>query len=179
MELTYLDPSGSPGKTSEGTDVVDVGFAELVPPRLVVQRAEFTAEDPACAGTMTMTWRLDPSGEGTLLPSPAGGHDPQGSTPSSFSRRLLGFAVSDRHDADLAVASIRMAAAVRGGTVSGVIFHTDQGSEGGFNRSSQHLDLGGVAGQADSVDESAYWTGADEVPGGAAASAGSGARVLA
>jgi putative transposase len=46
-----------------------------------------------------------------------------------FSRRLLGFALSDRHDADLAVASIRMAAAVRGGTVSGVIFHTDQGSE--------------------------------------------------
>jgi putative transposase len=46
-----------------------------------------------------------------------------------FSRRLLGFAISDRHDAELAVASIRMAAAVRGGTVSGVIFHTDQGSE--------------------------------------------------
>ena len=46
-----------------------------------------------------------------------------------FSRRLLGFALGDRHDADLAVASIRMAAAVRGGTVSGVIFHTDQGSE--------------------------------------------------
>jgi transposase InsO family protein len=96
-----------------------------------------------------------------------------------FSRRLLGFAMSDRHDAELAVASLRMAAAVRGGSVSGVIFHTDQGSEGGFNRSSQHLDLGGVDGQADSVDESAYWTGADEVSRGAAASAGSGARVLA
>ena len=87
--------------------------------------------------------------------------------------------MSDRHDAELAVASLRMAAAVRGGSVSGVIFHTDQGSEGGFNRSSQHLDLGGVDGQADSVDESAYWTGADEVSRGAAASAGSGARVLA
>ena len=46
-----------------------------------------------------------------------------------FSRRLLGFAMSDRHDAELAVASLRMAAAVRGGTVTGVIFHTDQGSE--------------------------------------------------
>ena len=46
-----------------------------------------------------------------------------------FSRRLLGFAMSDRHDAELAVASLRMAAAVRGGSVSGVIFHTDQGSE--------------------------------------------------
>ena len=46
-----------------------------------------------------------------------------------FSRRLLGFAISDRHDAELAVASLRMAAAVRGGSVTGVIFHTDQGSE--------------------------------------------------
>jgi putative transposase len=46
-----------------------------------------------------------------------------------FSRRLLGFAMTDRHDADLAVASLRMAAAVRGGAVAGVIFHTDQGSE--------------------------------------------------
>ena len=61
-----------------------------------------------------------------------------------FSRRLLGFAMSDRHDAELAVASLRMAAAVRGGSVAGVIFHTDQGSERGFNGSSQHLDHGGV-----------------------------------
>ena len=56
-----------------------------------------------------------------------------------FSRRLLGFAMSDRHDAELAVASLRMAAAVRGGTVSSVIFHSDQGSEGEFKGSSQHL----------------------------------------
>jgi putative transposase len=61
-----------------------------------------------------------------------------------FSRRLLGFAMSDRHDAELAVASLRMAAAVRGGSLAGVIFHTDQGSERGFNGSSQHLDHGGV-----------------------------------
>jgi transposase InsO family protein len=54
-----------------------------------------------------------------------------------FSRRLLGFAMSDRHDAELAVASLRMAAAVRGGSVAGVIFHTDQGSEGEFKWSSQ------------------------------------------
>ena len=46
-----------------------------------------------------------------------------------FSRRLLGFAMNDRHDGELAVASLRMAAAVRGGSVAGVIFHTDQGSE--------------------------------------------------
>ena len=35
-----------------------------------------------------------------------------------------------------------MAAAVRGGAVAGVIFHTDKGSQGGFNRSSQHCLVG-------------------------------------
>ena len=45
------------------------------------------------------------------------------------SRRILGHALGGHHDADLAVAALLMAAAVRGGTVAGVIFHTDQGSE--------------------------------------------------
>ena len=55
-----------------------------------------------------------------------------------FSRRMLGFAQSDRHPtAQLATDAINMAAAVRGGAVAGVIFHTDKGSQGGFNRSSQ------------------------------------------
>ena len=57
-----------------------------------------------------------------------------------FSRRMLGFAQSDSYPtAELATAAINMAAAVRGGDVAGVIFHTDKGSQGGFNRSSQHL----------------------------------------
>jgi transposase InsO family protein len=46
-----------------------------------------------------------------------------------FSRRLLGYAMSEQHDADLVIASLRMAAATRGGTVDGVIFHSDRGSE--------------------------------------------------
>jgi hypothetical protein len=49
-----------------------------------------------------------------------------------FSRRLLGYAMSDHHDADLVVASLRMAATTRAGTVDGMIFHSDRGSEGGF-----------------------------------------------
>ena len=62
------------------------------------------------------------------------------------SRRIVGFALGEHHDADLARAALRMAIAVRGGkdAIAGVIMHTDQGSEGGFNRSSQHLDHGGV-----------------------------------
>jgi putative transposase len=45
------------------------------------------------------------------------------------SRRLPGFAMGEHHDAALAKAALCMAAAVRGGNVSGVIFHSDKGGE--------------------------------------------------
>jgi transposase InsO family protein len=45
------------------------------------------------------------------------------------SRRLPGFAMSEHHDSALAKAALCMAAAVRGGDVAGVIFHTDKGGE--------------------------------------------------
>jgi putative transposase len=45
------------------------------------------------------------------------------------SRRVLGFALGEHHDAQLAYGALAMAVAVRGGQVPGVIMHTDQGSE--------------------------------------------------
>ena len=45
------------------------------------------------------------------------------------SRRVLGFTLGERHDAQLAYGALAMALAVRGGQAPGVIFHTDQGSE--------------------------------------------------
>ena len=45
------------------------------------------------------------------------------------SRRILGFALGEHHDAQLAYGALVMAVAVRGGAVPGVILHTDQGSE--------------------------------------------------
>jgi putative transposase len=45
------------------------------------------------------------------------------------SRRCVGFALGAHHDAALARAALCMAIAIRGGDVTGVIFHTDQGSE--------------------------------------------------
>lgn len=45
------------------------------------------------------------------------------------SRRLPGFAIGEHHDAELAAAALKMAVAVRGGDVAGVIFHSDHGSE--------------------------------------------------
>ena len=58
-----------------------------------------------------------------------------------YSRRLLGAATGLHPDAELACAAIEMAVAARGGAeqIAGVIFHTDRGSTGGLNRSSQHL----------------------------------------
>ena len=47
------------------------------------------------------------------------------------SRRIVGFALGEHHDTDLAQAALQMAVAVRGGkdTLGEVIMHTDQGSE--------------------------------------------------
>jgi transposase InsO family protein len=60
------------------------------------------------------------------------------------SRRLLGFALGEHHDAELAYGALAMAVAVRGGTVPGVIMHTDQGSEytaGLFQAACQRLSV--------------------------------------
>ncbi len=56
------------------------------------------------------------------------------------SRRVLGFGLSEHHDAALAYGAMAMAVAVRGGAVPGVIFHTDQGSPQGCRaqRDAQH-----------------------------------------
>ena len=47
------------------------------------------------------------------------------------SRRIVGFAIGEHHDSELAYAALTMAVAVRGGkeAISGVILHTDQGAE--------------------------------------------------
>jgi putative transposase len=45
-----------------------------------------------------------------------------------FSRRIIGFAIGEHADAELATAAIQTAVAVRGGSVAGVIFHSDRGS---------------------------------------------------
>jgi uncharacterized protein YndB with AHSA1/START domain len=65
MELTYLD--SSQGKSSAHSDITDVTFVELLPGERVVQQVVFDAEDPVFAGTMTMTWSLFESPNGTVV----------------------------------------------------------------------------------------------------------------
>ena len=87
------------------------------------------------------------------------------------SRRCVGFAMDAHHDAELARAALQVAVAVRGGTVRGVVFHTDQGGEGGFNWSSQHLEMEVLDGSPSAGSRSRA-AAKDEVSGSVGFSAG-------
>lgn len=87
-----------------------VPFPDLV-------KRDFTAPAPNVTWVGNMT--EIPTDEGKLYLS----------TPLDlFSRRLIGYATSCHPDAELAAQNIKMAVAVRGGDVTGVIFHSDRGS---------------------------------------------------
>ena len=58
------------------------------------------------------------------------------------SRRIVGYSMSDRMTSQLAVDALEHAILRR--SPFATIVHSDRGSQGGFNRSSQHLDHGGV-----------------------------------
>lgn len=59
------DGHGASGKTTARTDVTSGRFLELVPGKRIVQTVQFESGDPAYAGTMVMSWSLDPAPEGT------------------------------------------------------------------------------------------------------------------
>jgi transposase InsO family protein len=59
-----------------------------------------------------------------------------------FSNRIVGYALGDRMTAQLATQALKSAIARRQ-PLATVVVHSDRGSQGGFNRSSQHLDSGG------------------------------------
>jgi putative transposase len=63
-----------------------------------------------------------------------------------FSRRVLGFALADHMRASLVCDALEMAVATRGGHITGVIFHSDRGSQPGFKVSSQQWLVGSRVG---------------------------------
>jgi uncharacterized protein YndB with AHSA1/START domain len=67
LVLTYKDRSSGSGKTTGDSDVVEARFVDVVPNVRVVQSVDFVSDDPALAGTMTMTWELSAENGGTLL----------------------------------------------------------------------------------------------------------------
>ena len=67
LMLTYDDRSFERGKSTEQSDIIDARFIDLVPNAQVVQAVDFVSDDPANAGTMTMTWKLTAVDVGTLV----------------------------------------------------------------------------------------------------------------
>jgi uncharacterized protein YndB with AHSA1/START domain len=67
LVLTYADASAAPGKSTADSDIVEADFVDLVPGVRVVQAVTFVSDDPAQAGTMTMTWQVTPVEAGTRV----------------------------------------------------------------------------------------------------------------
>jgi uncharacterized protein YndB with AHSA1/START domain len=68
MVLTYDAESGaSAAKSRANADIVEGEFVRLERNREVAQKVEFESDDPAYAGAMTMTWRLEPASDGTQV----------------------------------------------------------------------------------------------------------------
>ncbi|MDA0179233.1 SRPBCC family protein [Solirubrobacter phytolaccae] len=67
LVLTYADASTAPGKATADTDIVEARFVDIVPGVRVVQAVDFVHDDPAYAGTMTMTWEVTTVAAGTRV----------------------------------------------------------------------------------------------------------------
>ena len=67
LVLTYLDASRSQGKATADSDIVEARYIEIVPDVRVVQAVDFESNDPAFAGTTTMTWELTATDGGTRV----------------------------------------------------------------------------------------------------------------
>ncbi|HWU74499.1 MAG TPA: SRPBCC family protein [Sphingomonas sp.] len=65
MTLTFTGAHDTAGKSSADADRVEGRLVELIPGERIVQTADFESDNPAYAGTMTMTWTLQAVAEGT------------------------------------------------------------------------------------------------------------------
>ena len=59
--------STAPGKATADSDIVEARFIDIVPGVRVVQAVTFVADDPDLAGTMTMTWEVTATDDGTRV----------------------------------------------------------------------------------------------------------------
>ena len=67
MVLTYADASTAPGKATADSDIVEARFIDIVPGVRVVQAVTFVGDDPGLVGTMTMTWEVTATDNGTRV----------------------------------------------------------------------------------------------------------------
>ena len=87
LVLTYTDGSSESGKATPDSDIVEARFVDIVPDVRVVQAVDFAADDPAFAGTMTMTWELTVEEGGTRVEIRADGV-PTGITPEDHAEGM-------------------------------------------------------------------------------------------
>jgi putative transposase len=92
----------------------------------------------------------------------------------AYARRILGWRTATTMTTAIVLDAVEQAIWTRSRAgvtnLAGLVHHNDRGSQGGFKWSLQHLDRGGVDGQASGVDEGTDGQVADEVAGGAIAS---------
>ncbi|WP_405894496.1 IS3 family transposase [Streptomyces sp. NBC_00104] len=122
--LAGISPRRSKGFTRRDPD------ADPAPD--LVQR-DFTAHAPNRLWVTDLT--MIPTLEGPLWLS---------AIRDAFSRRVVAWETSARADADLVLTSLEYALASREVAPGKLVHHADHGTQGGFNRSSQHLDHGGA-----------------------------------
>jgi uncharacterized protein YndB with AHSA1/START domain len=67
LVLTYDEGLQESGKTTHDSDIVEARFVEISPHERIVQEVDFVSDEPAFAGTMTMTWELSPESSGTRV----------------------------------------------------------------------------------------------------------------
>lgn len=67
LVLTYEDGTAGSGKSTPESDVVEARFIEVVPNVRIVEAVDFVSDDPAFAGTMTITWELFRQDTGTRV----------------------------------------------------------------------------------------------------------------
>jgi uncharacterized protein YndB with AHSA1/START domain len=67
LVLTYTDAARASGKATSDSDIVEARYIEVTENVRVVQAVDFVSDDPAFAGTMTMTWELSTVDGGTRV----------------------------------------------------------------------------------------------------------------
>jgi len=96
----------------------------------------------------------------------------------AHSRRVIGWAIDEHMRADLVEQALQMAITLRGELPAKVVFHADRGTQGGFNRSSQHPVITEVSNGSSSAGSRSRDASGDEIARGSSAAARGAAVVL-
>lgn len=67
MAFIYEGSGAGAGKTTADADIFEGRFVELLPEEKIVEAIRFESDDPAFAGTMTITTTLTPVRDGTKV----------------------------------------------------------------------------------------------------------------